>query len=218
MIQFNLLPDVKQEYLKAKRTKQLVVMISVIASGAALTLLVLLLVTVHVVQKKSMDDADKDIATYSKQLKDIPDIDRILTVQNQLNTLTGLHDGKVVTSRLFGYLQQLTPATVSLSSLAIDYAANTMTLTGSATALDQVNVFTDTVKATTFTTNDVDVTDKAFSDVVLSSFSRDTKGATYTLTLSFKPEIFSGASDVTMTVPNITNNPQQQLFQKKAGN
>ncbi len=218
MIQFNLLPDVKQEYLKAKRTKQLVVMISVITSGAALALLVLLLVTVDVVQKKSINDADDDITTYSKQLKAIPNIDKILTVQNQLNTLTGLHDGKAVSSRLFGYLGQLTPGTVSLSSLAVDYAANTLTLTGSATALDQVNVYADTIKATTYTTKDADTESTAFSDVVLSDFSRDSKGTAYTLTLSFKPEIFSSVSDVKLIVPNTVNSPQQQLFQEKAEN
>ena len=54
MIQFNLLPDVKQEYLKAKRTKQLVVLVSIIASATALTVLLLLFISVNVVQKKSL--------------------------------------------------------------------------------------------------------------------------------------------------------------------
>jgi len=38
---------------------------------------------------------------------------------------------------------------------------------------------------------------------VLTNFSRDKKGATYTITTSFDPVIFSEASDVALTVPNI---------------
>lgn len=216
MIQFNLLPDVKQEYLKARRTRQLVVTISFVVSGVALGILVLLLVTVKFVQQKSLSDADDDIATYSKQLKDIPNIDKILTVQNQLNTLTGLHDDKAVTSRSFDYLKQLTPSTVSISTLAVDYTASTLTLTGTASALDQVNVYADTLKETTFTTDATETEAPAFSAVVLSSFGRDDKGATYTLTLSFAPEIFSNANGVKLTVPNVITSPQQQLFQQKA--
>lgn len=219
MIQFNLLPDVKQEYLKAKRSRQLVTFISVIVSAAALAILVLLLISVKIVQQKSLSDADDDIKAYSTQLKAIPNIDRILTVQNQLNSLKGLHDDKAVSSRLFGYLAQLTPSTVSISDMTTDFTASTMTITGQASALDQVNVYADTLKETTFTTGDKEPTDDdstAFSNVVLSTFGRNDKGATYTLTLTFKPEIFSNAGPVKLTVPNIITSPQQQLFQKKA--
>lgn len=218
MIQFNLLPDVKQEYLKSKRTKQLVAIISFAVTATALTVLVLLFISVKFVQQKSMDDANTDINKYSSQLKAIPNIDKILTVQNQLKTLDTLHAAKVVSSRNFGFLTQLTPATVSISSMTTDYTANTMTITGAASSLDQVNVYADTLKETTFKTTAGDGQTQAFSNVVLSTFGRDTKGATYTLTLSFSPTIFSSANDVTLVVPNIVTSPQQQLFQKKAEN
>jgi Tfp pilus assembly protein PilN len=216
-MQFNLLPDVKQEYLKTRRTRQLVLLIAFAASAASLTVLVLLLVSVKLVQTKSMHDADKDITKYSNQLKAIPDIDKILTVQNQLNTLTGLHDQKAVASRTFGYLQQLTPSSVSLTSMAADYTANTISLTGSALSLDQVNLYADTLKQTKFTSDKKDAEPKAFSDVVLSTFARDDKGATFTLTLTFQPDIFSSADDVKLTVPQIITSPEQQLFSSKAG-
>ncbi|MGH7241157.1 MAG: PilN domain-containing protein [Candidatus Saccharimonadales bacterium] len=218
MIQFNLLPDIKQEYLKAKRSRQLVVFISVIVSVTALSILVLLFVSVKVVQQKSLNDANKDITNYSSQLKAIPNIDKMLTVQNQLKTLTGLHDSKVVSSRLFGYLAQLTPSAVSISSITTDFTAYTMTITGQTSALDQVNVYADTLKETTFITDSNKTATPAFSNVVLSSFSRDDKGANYTLTLSFKPDIFSNANKVTLTVPTIATSPQQQLFQKGVNN
>lgn len=217
MIQLNLLPSVKQEYLSARRTRQLVTLISFTVGAAALTILVLLLVSVKIIQQKSMKDADADINAYSRQLKAIPDIDKILTVQNQMNTLTGLHDQKVVSSRIFGYLKLLTPNTTSLNSLDIDYTANTLSLSGKASALDQVNAYADILKQTTFKTTEDDTSKAAFSGVVLSSFSRDDKGVTFTITLTFDPAIFASSGTPTLTVPRITTDPQQQLFQSKVG-
>ena len=218
MVQFNLLPDVKQEYVNARRTKQLVVLVSFVVSAAALGIMLLLLLTVDVVQKKSLHDANSDIKRYSAQLKAIPDIDKILTVQNQLNTLPGLHDKKYVVSRTFGYLAQLTPANVSISTYTADYSANTMSIVGEAPSLDQVNVYADTLKATTYKTDSSSSSKKAFTSVVLSSFGRDSKGATYTLNITFDPAILSSQNNVTLDVPNITTSAQQQLFQQQAGN
>ncbi len=218
MIQFNLLPAVKQEYINARRTKQFVILISFVASAAAIAIMLLLLITVDIVQKKSLSDANSDIKRYSAQLKAIPDLDKILTVQNQLNTLTSLHEQRPVVSRTFTYLSQLTPGTVSISSYAADYTANTMTIAGEASSLDQVNVYADTMKATSYKTDASSTPKKAFNSVVLSSFGRDSKGATYTLSIGFDPAIFSGQNEATLNVPNLVNSAQQQLFQKQAEN
>jgi hypothetical protein len=158
MIQFNLLPDVKQEYVKARRMKRLVMLASLAVSGAAIFLLLLMITTVDVVQKKSLHDLNNDIAKYSKQLKSTPDLDKILTVQNQLNTLTGLHDKKVVTSRVFRYIAQVTPGQTSISKLTVNFsnaanstnAAGTFDIQGEAPTLDAVNAFTEELKSTTY--------------------------------------------------------------------
>ncbi|MFA5004242.1 MAG: hypothetical protein WC498_03150 [Candidatus Saccharimonadales bacterium] len=219
MIQFNLLPDVKIQYIKARRTTRLVTLISIIVSIAALAVFLLMIVTVDVVQKKSLSDANKDIVKYSKQLKAVPDIDKILTVQNQLNTLTALHDKKAVVSRLFSYISQVTPAQATISNLATDFTVNTMTISGEAPSLDVINGFTDGLKATTYKTGATGASSaRAFSNVVLSSFGRDSKGATYTITLGFDPLIFDSANSVTLTIPAGTSSNTTTLFQKQAGN
>jgi hypothetical protein len=51
MIQFNLLPDIKMQYIKARRQQHLVILVSMIAIIASLAVLVLLIVTTDVVQK-----------------------------------------------------------------------------------------------------------------------------------------------------------------------
>lgn len=211
MVQFNLLPDVKLEYVKAQRTKHLLTLISVVVSAASIAVLVLSIFSVDVVQKKSLHDLNGDITRYSTQLKGVKDLNKILTVQNQLGTLTSLHDQKPVASRLFGYISQVTPQQASLDKLTVDFTNNLITFGGGAPSLDVVSTFTDTLKATTYKT-DAGASGHAFSQVVLGSFSRDDKGASFTITANFDPAIFSSESNVTLTVPATANAAQSSLF------
>jgi len=205
MIQFNLLPDVKLEYLKATRNKRLVLGTSLLVIAASLAVLILLLGIVHVFQKKNLSDLNNDIKTYTDQLQSTPDLSKILTVQNQLGVLPGLHDKKAVTSRLFGYLTQLTPRAATISQLNLDFTQNTIVITGNANSLDIVNTYVDTLKFTKFTKPGAEegTSTNAFSEVVLSQFSRNNSGANYTITTKFDAAIFDSASDVKLNVPRI---------------
>jgi hypothetical protein len=203
MIQFNLLPDIKIQYLKAKRQKHMVVLGSIIAIFVSLTVFVLLLTVVYGLQKKNLSDLNRDIKTSSEELKGTKDLTKILTVQNQLKALPGLHDQKVVATRLFDYLSQTTPAAASIAKLNVDYELSTMSISGSADQLTTVNVYTDILKFTKYTTKTQKTQKNAFTDVVLSAFSRDSESTTYTITLKFDPIIFAGSEDVKLTVPEI---------------
>lgn len=200
MIQFNLLPDVKQEYIKAQRLKRLVIGVSFVLSAAALTLFVILMSTVYLVQRKVISGLNQDIATTSAQLKDSAHIADILTVQGQLGSLSSLHGQKPAATRLFGFLAQLVPTQATVSDLKVDYTANTMTISGNAPGLDVVNTFADALKYTTYTAKGSDNSAKAFPAVVLSSFSRSESEATYTITLNFDATIFNNADDITLNV------------------
>jgi Tfp pilus assembly protein PilN len=203
-IQFNLLPDVKLEYIKTRRTKQMVVSVSIVASIIAFVIFLFLIFTVDVFQKKNTSDLSKDIKKYSSQLQAIPDLNKILTIQGQLATLPSLHDQKLVSSRTFAYLQQITPSTATISDVKIDYTADTINITGAAPSLDIVNTYTDTMKFTTYSTKDKSVVKQpAFKNVVLSSFARNSDAATFTVTASFDPIIFSNTEEPALTVPNI---------------
>ena len=94
MIQFNLLPDVKLEYVKAQRTKSTVISASFIAAGSAFAIFLLLFLIVNVVQRKSTSDLNKDIKKYHSQLTSTPDLAKIVTIQSQLKALPGLHEAK----------------------------------------------------------------------------------------------------------------------------
>jgi len=220
MIQFNLLPDIKMAYLKAQRQKHLVVVICTLAIIASIVVVLLLVSTVYFLQKKNINDLTKDIKNTGTQLTNTQDLTKILTVQNQLKSIEGLHDKKAVASRLFTYLSQVTPTAATIDKLQVSFAQNTMSISGTADNLTTVNKFTDTLKFTTYANKTTSATGKpAFSNVVLSAFNRDSKTATYTITLSFDPTIFSESADVTLTVPNITSTRStveqpSSLFQK----
>lgn len=204
-VQFNLLPDIKIQYLKAKRQQHLVVLASVLASIVAVTVFVLLLSVVYGLQKKNLNDLNTDISSASKELQSTKDLTKILTVQNQLKALPALHDGKVASSRLTDYLAQVTPNSVSIEKIDVDYALNTMSISGSAKTLTDVNTYADTLKFTKFSTKTDPAKHPAFSGVVLQSFSLDTTTVSYTITLTFDPTIFATTQDVELTVPQITS-------------
>lgn len=200
MIQFNLLPNVKLEYVRARRNKRLTLLVAVLAAGAALAIMVILFIGVQLVQKKYSNDLSADIKSESSKLENTPDLNKILTIQNQLASLPALHDQKPVTTRLLNFVKQVTPAKVSLANLDVDFTAGTIHITGSADALSTINIFVDTLKFTTFKTDDGKEAN-AFSSVVLTGFGRDAKGASYDITFQYEPTIFSNASPVTLTVP-----------------
>lgn len=207
MIQFNLLPDIKVEYLRANRQKHIVVLVSVIAALASLAVLAGLVLTVFVFQKKSISDLSADIKKASSELQSTPELTKILTVQNQLKALTELHNDKPVATRLFSYLEQSTPANAVNSRVLVDFTQNTMILTGISDSLSTVNTYIDSLKGTTYHTDqDTETEVRAFSNVVLASFGRDTQSASYSITLTFDPIIFSEVDEVVFSISAVPKN------------
>jgi Tfp pilus assembly protein PilN len=214
MIQLNLLPDVKLLYIKAQRQRRLVISVAVVATTGSVVLLLLLL-SVGGLQKKHLSDLTKDITKENSQLQNKPSINKILTVQNQLQSLTALHDTKPAAARLFDYLNQVTPASVSITTFNVDFTQNTATITGTSDSLSNVNKYVDTLKIITFSDTSGDKAQPAFSNVVLSSFGLNTgakdasQAASYTITLAYDKTIFDITKQVTLTVPSAATTRSQ---------
>ena len=215
-IQFNLLPDVKLEYIKARRLKRLLVTASFLLASFCLAVAIIMFLAVNVAQKKHMNDLNTDITTAAQKVRGTQDIDKIITVQNQLTSLPALHDAKPAATRLFGYLAQVTPTNVSFTGVRVDFVANALTISGSAKDLLAVNTFVDTLKFTTYTDKNSPATaTHAFSKVVLNSFSTSDKNATYQILLSFDPVIFNNLKTIDLTVPK-TITTRSQIDQPNA--
>jgi len=238
MIQFNLLPDIKLEYVKARKTKHAVIMISSLVGIVSFVIFALLFFSVNFVQTAHLKNLTADIDGSKKQLQDVPDLAKILTIQGQLNSLPELHEKKPVASRLLGFVQQVSPNDISISSLNVNFTDSTIKFEGSASSLASVNTFIDTLKFTNYvtqtkadgSTDDVKSDpERAFSEVILSSFAVNNsssgdknKAMSYTVTLKFKEDIFKSDKNVELQVANkITTRSETEkpaTFQAKPTN
>ncbi len=207
MVQFNLLPDVKINYIKTQRTKRMVMLTSITVTGLAIFILILLVLIVYVFQAKHLRDLNGDIQASITDLKNVPDLDKVLTIQNQLGDLTKLHADKPATSRIYSYLIQLTPRDAKIAAVKVDFDATTISIEGTANNLETVNRYADVLKFTTYKSGDE--SDKAFSEVVLNNFgvaqgAVTSKGAAaYSLQFKYNPIIFDNTKEVSLVVPNI---------------
>jgi hypothetical protein len=206
MVQFNLLPDVKLAYIKAERQKQIVLAISVILGIGSIVLFVLLFSFVNIAQKKSINDLTSDITSKSRDLTSTKDLSKVLTVQNQINSLASLHDQKVVSTRILDYTQKMTPDNVTIERMEVDYVAGTLKIDGAGLNLVAINTFADALKFTKYTISDDDgkksPSELAFSEVVLSSVNvSEDELPEYSITVKFKPDLFVQSNKVDLEVP-----------------
>lgn len=235
MIQLNLLPDLKKEYIKSQKTKGLVISVSILVTIGAVGLSALLFVYVTFLQQIQINLATDDINQKETQLKAVTDIDKYLTVQGQLAALPDLHNNKGSYSRLFDYLGVINPSSpsnINLSNLQLSADTKTMILTGTTGTFETLNVFVDTLKNAeiTYKVNSQGDTlkDKMFNQVLVqASGLAHVSGknlVSFTVKVVYNPVVFDVQStDITPNIPHITTtqsvtqSPQAgQLFNDKA--
>lgn len=209
MIQFNLLPDVKKQSLIVQQRKRLTIVISTFVSLISLAIFILLLVFVDIYQKVHLSNLSKQITSNSQQLSHDTNLNKILTIQNQLSTLPQIQAQTPASSRLFTFLNQITPNNTSITNLQLDFTQNMLTVTGTANNLATVNQYVDSIKYATYqVAGNKTAPANAFSNVTLSSFgysnttSSTAYPANYTITFNFDPTIFNNADNITLTVPH----------------
>lgn len=210
MIQFNLLPDVKKEYIKAKRTKRVITSISTLAIVVSIAIVGVLFSVVQLGQKSHISDLTADIQSKVTEINEIEDLDKILTIQNQLESLGQLHQDKPETSRLFSYFAQLTPEGATIANLTVDFESSSLVITGEAADIATVNRFADTLKFTKFTynaKNNEDTNTDAAEELqvftsVLTQVSRSETDTSYILDTVFDPLIFDNTQNVTLRIPD----------------
>ncbi|HSW85167.1 MAG TPA: PilN domain-containing protein [Candidatus Saccharimonadales bacterium] len=223
MIQLNLLPDVKLLYIKTQRQRRLILSVSIIVSISAIAILLILL-GVEGIQKKNISDLNRDIKNKSATLKTKPKINQILTVQNQLESLTSLHSAKPAVARVFDYIYEVTPASVDLNKLTVDANALTLNISGTTDSLSSVNSYIDILKSTTYNSTEIPTNDSAstnssssptntgthsFSNIVLSSFGLNSggdksKSADFSINMVYDKNIFDINQQINLVVPSET--------------
>jgi len=215
MIQLNLLPDVKKEFIKTQRLKRNIISGAIIGSGVAIGLIVLLAIYVHVAQRVARNQLQGDINKSSQELSSKQDLSKVLTVQGALNALPSLYDQKTITSRFFDYLRVVMPNQTVLTKLDADLAKRTLKLDGTAADYKSLNIFVDTLKNAqlSYGTTDKRSTVQAFKNVIITSAnsSNDVNkpGVTFNLTMEFDQLLFkSTTQSPSLTIPAAVSGPK----------
>lgn len=234
MIEINLVPDVKQELIKAQRVRASVISMAIIVGIAAVGVVVLLAIWVFAVQAARGVISDNTIETESKKLAAVEDVSNTLTIQHQLSILPELHDEKNIDSRIFEVLDTINPPepnSVAVTNLELNSEDGTIEIEAqAANGYPALEVFKKTIAATKFEFTQDDKTQSIplASDISDSdrSYGEDASGAKvlrFTLTFTYPEELFSrtatSARIVAPTKSNVTDSylgVPTSLFTQKA--
>lgn len=133
MIQINLIPDVKLELVRAQRNRNLVISVATLASAVTIGLVILTAIYVFGVQFAREKLVDTSIDERYTTLKEIDDIGKMVTIQNQLAQIDQTHSNKPLTSRIFSLLAVAsakgTDNSVSITTFDVNKSEETITLT-----------------------------------------------------------------------------------------
>jgi Tfp pilus assembly protein PilN len=217
MIEINLVPDVKQELIKAQRVRASVISVAILSGLVATGVVVLLAVWVFGVQTARSVILDNTIQSESETLANVEDVNDTLTIQNQLSKISEMHDNKTITSRTFDVLTTINPSepnNVSITNLTLDLETSTITIEAqAANGYPALETFKKTIAATTFryTQDGEQQSVPLASDMSDSerSYGEDASGARvlrFTLSFTYPEELFSrAAQNATIVAPERAN-------------
>lgn len=217
MIEINLVPDVKQELIKAQRVRSAVISFAILIGLASVGVVTLLAIYAFGVQTVRSSLADDSIKQGSAKLAGVADLSKTLTIQNQLTKISSLHDSTKIDSRIFDVLQAIIPPApnaVQISTFTIDSTANSITIDGQAVnSYAAVEVFKKTIEGAQVGYSDGTSNQSVAlaSNVSTSntSYGEDSNGVKvlrFTISFNYAPELLAPASkDVKVTIANQGN-------------
>jgi hypothetical protein len=237
MIEINLLPEVKKEFVRTQRTKRAIISGIVLTSIASIALVGILAFYTFVGLPTLQNGADKEIDSLAKSLQSDKNLTRNLTLQNQLAVLPDLHAQKGDFTPLFDIMKSLNPAApnnVTITKLTIDAVSNTLIIEAKTKDYNGIGVFRDTIKsakiAYTLRASDGETekkkdiplfTDVIFTNVGLGSSDSGQQIASFTVNATYDIDTFSvQASERKVTVPKQKTSPSTEnvsLFEANQG-
>lgn len=234
MIEINLVPDVKQELIKAQRVRASVISMAILVGIVAVGVVVLLTLWVFAVQTARGVISDNTIQSESAKLAGVEDVDNTLTIQNQLSKLSEMHNSKSIDSRLFDILTTINPPApnnVSITNVSLDSSSTTIKIEAqAANGYAALDVFKKTIGATTFRfTQDGEQQSIALAADMNDSdrsYGEDVSGAKvlrFTLSFTYPEQLFAKtATNAAIVAPQRTNvtdsflGVPQSLFTQRA--
>lgn len=234
MIEINLVPDVKQELIKAQRVRASVISMAILVGIIAVGVVVVLAIWVFAVQTARDIISDNIIKEQSQKLSSVEDISDTLTIQNQLTKLPEMHNEKHINSRLFDILTTINPPApnnVAITKLTLNSEDSTITIEAQAVnGYPALEVFKKTISATKLQYTDNGAQQSAQLATGISdserSYGENASGAKvlrFTLVFTYPEALFARTSQNAFVVaPDKTNvtdsflGVPQSLFTQRA--
>lgn len=218
MIEINLLPDIKQELLRAQRIRARVIAGSVFVGVTSVAIVAILAIYVFTVQAVRSSMADNSIKQGSDKLSSVKDLSKTLTIQNQLTKISTLNSSKNIDSRIFDVLNVIIPPApndIQVSDLSVDSSTGLVTIDGqAANSYAAVEVFKKTISGATLEYTDANNISQQValaSSISTSntSYGEDTSGnkvLRFTLSFVYAKELFSPESSKVSILITIDGN------------
>ena len=215
MIQINLVPDIKQEMLRAQRMRNTAISTSIIVGvGAVVAVGVLGVVLTAQVGVQKLQESS--VASGFKELQSHENLNNALTVQHQLGVAASLHAERSMSSRLLDVIAAINPPApddVKISRVSIDPTTSVLTLEGSAAGgYPSTEVFKKTVDNTTVTYLEDEATEAqevpltTDAQFIETSYGADESGAKvvrFTMTFTYPEGMLSNKMrNVQIKTPN----------------
>ena len=204
MIEVNLIPDVKQELLKAQRARKFVISISALVGVVMLSVVAILAVYTYVVQTVYSNTQDSNIANESEKLNKVEELSKILTIQNQLTKVSTMHENKQINSRIFDMLAKINPpapSSVQYTSVTYTVEKQEMRLEGQTYDFPALETFRKTIENANvrWMTDDGEQLVKLADNISITetSYGVDASGTTvlrYIITFKCAEQLFSPSS------------------------
>lgn len=122
--EINLVPDVKDEMIKALKLRNLIFFICIVVASASVGV-TLLFGMILGGQQLALEGKKTMLTTLSDKLNSYSDLSDFLTIKDQLGNLSAISDNKQVLSRTFNILSTMIPTgadTITISELTVNLA------------------------------------------------------------------------------------------------
>lgn len=134
--EINLVPDIKNEMIKALKLRNLIFFICIVIVLSSLGA-ILIFASIAGGQQAIVDGKNNTVNNLTAKIKSYSDLTDFLTIKDQLGNISEISDNKKVFSRLFGVLSAMIPTNgdrIEISELTLDFSTTPTTITFDAQA------------------------------------------------------------------------------------